>query len=99
MAPLKRLVELTCAGEKTPIWCSKNVCFCSDMNKADYPVSDQMLSRKAVAARWQTSVATVKRREKAGLIKAIRFNQRLLRYRLSEIAAFEAAAGGRCHSN
>jgi predicted site-specific integrase-resolvase len=55
---------------------------------------EQLLSRKAVAERWQTSVETVKRREKAGLIKAIRFNQRLVRYRLSDIAAFEAEAAG-----
>ena len=52
-----------------------------------------MLSRRAVAERWQTSVETVKRREKAGLIKAIRFNQRLLRYKLTDIAAYEAALG------
>ena len=56
--------------------------------------SEQLLSRRAVAERWQTSVETVKRREKAGLIKAIRFNQRLLRYKLSDIAAFETAAAG-----
>ncbi len=55
---------------------------------------DQLLSRKAVAERWQTSVETVKRREMAGLIKAIRFNQRLLRYKTSDIAALESAAMG-----
>jgi len=53
-----------------------------------------MLSRKAVADRWQTSVETVKRREKAGLIKALRFNQRLLRYRLSDVVAYETTAAG-----
>ncbi len=50
------------------------------------------MSRKAIADRWQTSVETVKRREKAGLLKAIRFNQRLLRYKLSNVEAVEAAA-------
>jgi hypothetical protein len=55
---------------------------------------EQLLSRKAVADRWQTSVETVKRREKAGLLKALRFNQRLLRYKLSDVEALEAAAGG-----
>ena len=57
--------------------------------------TEQLLSRKAVAERWQTSVETVKRREKAGLLKAIRFNQRLLRYKLSNVVALEAEAGGR----
>jgi hypothetical protein len=56
--------------------------------------SEQLLSRRAVADRWQTSVETVKRREKDGLLKAIRFNQRLLRYKLSDIQALEAEAGG-----
>jgi hypothetical protein len=55
-------------------------------------IPEQLLSRKAVADRWQTSVETVKRREKAGLLRAIRFNQRLLRYKLSNVEAVEAAA-------
>ncbi|HEX9630592.1 MAG TPA: hypothetical protein VF961_11285 [Pyrinomonadaceae bacterium] len=55
-------------------------------------IPEQLLSRKAIADRWQTSVETVKRREKAGLLKAIRFNQRLLRYKLSNVEAVEAAA-------
>lgn len=54
---------------------------------------EQLLSRKAVADRWQTSVETVKRRERAGLIQAIRFNRRLTRYKLSVIEAYEAKAG------
>jgi predicted xylose isomerase-like sugar epimerase len=55
---------------------------------------EQLLSRKAVADRWQTSTETVKRRERQGLLKPIRFNQRLLRYKLSAIEALEAAAAG-----
>jgi predicted site-specific integrase-resolvase len=62
------------------------------MNKRIVSPSEQLLSRRAVAHRWQTSVETVKRREKEGLIKAIRFNQRLLRYRLSDVEQVEAAA-------
>ena len=53
-----------------------------------------MLSRKALAERWQTSVETCKRRERAGLLKPIRFNQRLVRYRLSDVVAYENAAAG-----
>jgi hypothetical protein len=64
------------------------------MNRKIVSPPEQMLSRKSVAERWQTSVETVKRREKEGLLKAIRFNQRLLRYKLSDIEAFEAAAAG-----
>jgi hypothetical protein len=57
-------------------------------------IPEQLLSRRAVAQRWQTSIETVKRREKEGLLRAMRFNERLLRYKLSEIEAIEAAAAG-----
>ena len=56
--------------------------------------NEQLLSRKAVAARWQSCVETVKRREKAGLLNPIRFNQRMLRYRLSEVERLESEAAG-----
>ena len=69
-----------------------HVLIVSDMNKKIVSLPEQLLSRRAVANRWQTSVETVKRREKAGLLKAIRFNQRLLRYKLSNVEAVEAAA-------
>lgn len=62
------------------------------MNKKIVSTPEQLLSRRAVADRWQTSVETVKRREKAGILTPIRFNQRLLRYKLSDIEALEAAA-------
>ena len=64
------------------------------MSKHIQAKPEQMLSRRAVADRWETSKETVKRREKEGLIKAIRFNQRLVRYKLSDVEAFEAAAAG-----
>jgi predicted site-specific integrase-resolvase len=57
-------------------------------------IPEQLLSRRAVAQRWQTSIETVKRREKEGLLKAIRFNERLLRYKLSNVKDVEAAAAG-----
>ncbi len=37
---------------------------------------------------------TLRRREAAGLIRPVRFNSRMLRYRLSDIVAIETAAGG-----
>jgi hypothetical protein len=56
--------------------------------------SEQLLSRGALAQRWGCCIETIKRRERAGILKAIRFNERLLRYKLSDILAIEAAAGG-----
>ena len=56
--------------------------------------TEQLLSRGALAQRWECCIETIKRREREGILKSIRFNQRLLRYRLSDIVAIEAAAGG-----
>ena len=56
--------------------------------------TEQLLSRGAVAQRWECCIETIKRRERAGILKPIKFNQRLLRYRLSDIVAIEAAASG-----
>ena len=64
------------------------------MNEITASLPEQMLSRKAVADRWQTSVETVKRRQKAGLLRALRFNRRLLRYKLADVIAYENAAAG-----
>jgi hypothetical protein len=54
---------------------------------------EQLLSRGALAQRWECCIETIKRREREGVLKSIRFNQRLLRYRLSDIMAIESAAG------
>ena len=56
--------------------------------------SEQLLSRRALAQRWGCCNETLKRREATGVLKPVRFNQRMLRYRLSDIVAIEAAAGG-----
>ena len=64
------------------------------MTKTVSTTPERMLSRGSLADRWEVSRETVKRREKAGLIKAYHFNARLLRYKLSEIMEYEAAAAG-----
>jgi excisionase family DNA binding protein len=52
------------------------------------PFQDQSLSPAALAARWECSVVTVKRRIKAGQIHSHK-NGRLVRIPLSEILRFE----------
>ena len=54
--------------------------------------TEQMLSRRTLAARWGVSVETVKRREHAGLLRPLRFNARLIRYRLDDVEAYERNA-------
>lgn len=53
---------------------------------------DAFVSRKELAARWRCSEMTIKRREREGLLKPIRTG-RLVRFRLRDIEATEAALG------
>jgi hypothetical protein len=56
--------------------------------------SEQLVSRKVLATRWQCSVETIKRRTREGLLHPVRFNQRLIRYPLSEVIRIEKEASG-----
>jgi hypothetical protein len=53
---------------------------------------ETFLSRRQLAARWGVCTETIKRRERAKQLGAIRFNGRLIRYRLSDIEQFEREA-------
>ena len=55
----------------------------------DAPDHQHFLSRDQLAHRWSVSNETIKRREREGLLSPIRFNQRLLRYRVEEVEAVE----------
>jgi hypothetical protein len=56
--------------------------------------TEQLISRKALAARWSCSPETIKRRTRDGLLHPVRFNARMIRYPLSEIIYIEQQAGG-----
>ena len=60
------------------------------------PQNDTLLTRKDLAARHKVSIETCKRRERAGLLRALKIG-RGVRYRLGDILAFETEAeiGGR----
>ena len=53
--------------------------------------SDLLLTRREVAERWRQSTETIKRRERAGDLQALKLG-RGVRYRLSDVVAFEKAA-------
>jgi hypothetical protein len=55
--------------------------------------SEKLLTRQGVSLRWECCVETIKRKERAGVLKPIRFNSRMIRYRLSDIIAVETAGG------
>jgi hypothetical protein len=51
--------------------------------------SNETLTRKELAMRWQVSVGTVKRREKSRLIRPLRLKGRIIRFRLSDVLQVE----------
>jgi len=59
--------------------------------KAHYQDTKILLSRKNLSERWGCSVETLKRREKAGVLRPIVLG-RLVRYKLGDIESVEAAA-------
>jgi hypothetical protein len=52
---------------------------------------DLLLTRREVAERWRQSTETIKRRERAGALQALKLG-RGVRYRLSDVLAFEKGA-------
>ena len=53
--------------------------------------NDSLLTRRELADRWRQSTETIKRRERAGLLHALKLG-RSVRYRLSDVLAFETGA-------
>ena len=58
-------------------------------NHIDDP--DQLKTRPELANRWQKSIESIKRMEKAGLLRALKIG-RSVRYRIAEIERIEAEA-------
>jgi hypothetical protein len=56
--------------------------------------NERLLSRRQVAVRQNCSTMTIKRREQQGLLTPLRFNERMIRYRLSDVLRYEKAAAG-----
>ena len=55
-------------------------------------IHEILVSRRQIADRWSTSVETIKRRQKQGVLTPIYLSARQVRYRLSEIIGVEEAA-------
>ena len=60
-------------------------------NQTIAPKDDSQFTRKELAERWKTSIESLKRREKTGLLRALKIG-RTVRYRLSDVLAAEEAA-------
>ena len=54
---------------------------------------EQLLSRSQLKTRWGCCIETIKRRQKAGLLKPIYLSARMVRYSIRNIQEIEMAAG------
>jgi hypothetical protein len=61
----------------------------ANRDEADKPTEDKLLTRREVAARWKVSIETVKRREQARMLRPVRLEGRIVRYRMSDVARIE----------
>jgi predicted site-specific integrase-resolvase len=57
-------------------------------------MSTQLLSRKELQERWGCSGETIKRRQRAGLLRPVYLSSRMVRYDLQNVLEIEAAAAG-----
>ncbi len=55
---------------------------------------DPLFDRPALCCRWGCSLSTLKRKESGGGLKPIRIGKRIIRYRESDILAFEQKCMG-----
>jgi hypothetical protein len=60
-----------------------------NIDEADKPTEDKLLTRREVATRWKVSIETIKRRERARILKPVRLEGRIVRYRMSDVARIE----------
>jgi DNA-binding transcriptional regulator YhcF (GntR family) len=68
------------------------------MNKdvIDRPTEERLLTRRELAERWKVSIETVKRRERVRMLRPMRLDGRVIRYRMSDVIRIEQEGyGGR----
>jgi hypothetical protein len=65
------------------------------MSLTIHPKEERQLSRKELSERWNLSIKTLKRREKAGTLRPLSLGARTVRYRLSEILKIEEDAAAK----
>ena len=52
-------------------------------------MQDSLLTRRELADRWKVSIETIKRRERARVLRPLRLEGRIVRYRMSDIMRIE----------
>jgi len=64
------------------------------MNKDDKTREDRLLTRRELADRWKVSVETLKRRERTRVLRPMRLDGRIVRYRMSDVVRIEQEGCG-----
>jgi hypothetical protein len=52
-------------------------------------MQDSLLTRRELADRWKVSIETIKRRERARVLRPLRLEGRIVRYRMSDVVRIE----------
>ncbi len=52
-------------------------------------MDDKLLTRLELARRWKVSIETLKRRERARILRPVRLDGRVIRYRMRDILRIE----------
>ena len=52
-------------------------------------MEETLVTRSELARRWKVSVETLKRRERAKILRPVRLEGRVIRYRLSDVLRIE----------
>lgn len=52
-------------------------------------MDDKLLTRLELARRWKVSIETLKRRERAKILRPVRLDGRIIRYRMSDVLRIE----------
>ena len=57
-------------------------------------MDDKLLTRLDLARRWKVSIETLKRRERAKILRPVRLDGRVIRYRLRDVLRIEEEGYG-----
>jgi hypothetical protein len=52
-------------------------------------MDETLLTRSELAKRWKISIETLKRRERARILRPVRLDGRVIRYRMSDVLRIE----------
>jgi hypothetical protein len=52
-------------------------------------MKESLLTRRELADRWKVSIETIKRRERARVLRPLRLEGRTVRYRMSDVVRIE----------